>query len=66
LRVARSKRHDALPIVRLSHTRWGAVDLTRLMPPCGRRAVPRLPPRGPPARQWGRKVPPQIRLRAVS
>jgi hypothetical protein len=43
---ARSKRHDALPIVRLSHTRQGAVDRTRLMPPCGRRAVPRSPPKG--------------------
>ena len=42
---ARSKRHDALLIVRLSHTRQGAVDRTRLMPPCGRRAVPR-PPKG--------------------
>jgi hypothetical protein len=43
---ARSKRHDALPIVRLSHKRQGAVDRTRLMPPCGRRAVPHYPPEG--------------------
>jgi hypothetical protein len=60
------QRHDALPIVRLSHTRQGAVEPTRLMPPCGRRAVPVTPPRGPPERQWGSKVPPRICRCAVS
>ena len=46
MRVARSKRHDALPIVRLSHTRRGAVDLTRLMPPL-------RPPGGSPSTPQG-------------